>query len=210
MKALSIRQPWATLIAHGIKDVENRDWYTNYRGRIFIHAGQTLDAGATDWIAERLTFGQMELWFKVADFPRGAIIGEADLVDCVTAHQSRWFTGEYGFVLANPFLYDVPVPYKGALGLFNVPDEYGLRYLIAGSAPDVPEYPDVGTLVRTPTGDTYRVTAVGPGGALTLLGTDPDDAEEDDAGPGILMPDWQRCLDQGWTIINEGRQGRLT
>ena len=38
MKALSIKQPWASLIAHGIKDIENRTWKTNFRGRIYIHA----------------------------------------------------------------------------------------------------------------------------------------------------------------------------
>lgn len=39
MKAISIKQPWASLIAHGIKDIENRSWRTNYRGRVLIHAG---------------------------------------------------------------------------------------------------------------------------------------------------------------------------
>lgn len=38
MKALSIKQPWASLIAQGIKDIENRTWKTSYRGRIYIHA----------------------------------------------------------------------------------------------------------------------------------------------------------------------------
>ena len=32
MKALSIKQPWASLIAHGIKDIENRTWKTNFLG----------------------------------------------------------------------------------------------------------------------------------------------------------------------------------
>lgn len=38
MKALSIKQPFAALIVHGIKDIENRTWKTNYRGKIYIHA----------------------------------------------------------------------------------------------------------------------------------------------------------------------------
>ncbi|RZJ91586.1 MAG: ASCH domain-containing protein, partial [Chryseobacterium sp.] len=38
MKSLSIKQPWASLIASGIKDIENRTWATKYRGRIYIHA----------------------------------------------------------------------------------------------------------------------------------------------------------------------------
>jgi len=40
MKALSIRQPWAWLIIHGGKDIENRTWLTKYRGRILVHASQ--------------------------------------------------------------------------------------------------------------------------------------------------------------------------
>ena len=43
MKAISIRQPWAWLIVHGYKDVENRTWATKHRGPILIHAGKTLD-----------------------------------------------------------------------------------------------------------------------------------------------------------------------
>jgi hypothetical protein len=43
MKALSIRQPWAWLIVHGVKDVENRTWRTNFRGRFLVHAGMRFD-----------------------------------------------------------------------------------------------------------------------------------------------------------------------
>jgi hypothetical protein len=43
--ALSIRQPWAWLILHAGKDIENRDWPTKYRGPFLIHAskGMTRD-----------------------------------------------------------------------------------------------------------------------------------------------------------------------
>lgn len=39
LKAISIRQPWAWLIVNGYKDVENRIWFANLRGRVLIHAG---------------------------------------------------------------------------------------------------------------------------------------------------------------------------
>jgi len=42
-KAISIRQPWAWAIMHGLKTVENRSWVTRVRGRIWVHAGR-LDA----------------------------------------------------------------------------------------------------------------------------------------------------------------------
>ncbi len=40
MKCLSVRQPWASLIIRGTKDVENRTWDTDYRGRLAIHASK--------------------------------------------------------------------------------------------------------------------------------------------------------------------------
>ena len=44
MKALTIKQPWAHLIIHCGKDIENRDWPTRFRGRIAIHASKRVDA----------------------------------------------------------------------------------------------------------------------------------------------------------------------
>ena len=46
MKALTIKQPWASLIASGIKDIENRTWKTHYRGKIYIHASSHYAKGA--------------------------------------------------------------------------------------------------------------------------------------------------------------------
>lgn len=40
MKVITIKQPWATLIAKGYKEYEFRTWKTNYRGDILIHAGR--------------------------------------------------------------------------------------------------------------------------------------------------------------------------
>jgi hypothetical protein len=47
MKALTIKQPWATLIMTGAKDVENRLWHTNFRGRIAIHSSKKMDPQET-------------------------------------------------------------------------------------------------------------------------------------------------------------------
>ena len=43
MKAITIKQPWASLIVHGIKDIENRSWSTKFRGRVLIHAAGVVD-----------------------------------------------------------------------------------------------------------------------------------------------------------------------
>lgn len=141
MKALSVKQPWAWLICAGIKDIENRDWrigrkprYGPYKShkagftislpeRIYIHASK-------DEKQCLITAG--ELYANLIPFPiierlpRGAIIGEVDIVDCVTKSDSPWFVGKYGFVLKNPALYEKPIPYKGQLGFFEV--DMGMGY----------------------------------------------------------------------------------
>ena len=43
MKAITIKQPWASLIVHGVKDIENRTWHTNFRGRVLIHSSSKGD-----------------------------------------------------------------------------------------------------------------------------------------------------------------------
>ena len=40
MKAITVRQPWAWLLIQGTKDIENRDWPTNVRGQVAIHAAK--------------------------------------------------------------------------------------------------------------------------------------------------------------------------
>jgi hypothetical protein len=40
VKALTLHQPWATLIAHGVKRIETRSWSTSYRGALAIHAAK--------------------------------------------------------------------------------------------------------------------------------------------------------------------------
>jgi len=53
MKAITIQQPWAEMIARGLKRVENRTWRTSHRGPLAIHAGKsmaTLDReNAAEW-----------------------------------------------------------------------------------------------------------------------------------------------------------------
>lgn len=139
MKALSIQQPWAWAIICAGKDVENRSWRKAgcggswkkdnpglYQARelvkskpVFaIHCGQKFDDDGYDFL--RLKLGAAVPWR--GDFRLGGIVGTARLIDVVTAHSSEWFEGPIGLVLAEakpvPF-----VPFKGALGFFDVPDE---------------------------------------------------------------------------------------
>lgn len=72
MKAITIQQPFATLIAEGFKKYEFRTWKTSYRGDILIHAGKRVDRPTMN------QFLQLGL-----EYPRGAIIAKARLTDCI-------------------------------------------------------------------------------------------------------------------------------
>lgn len=123
--ALSIRQPWAWLIVNGHKDIENRDWATQFRGELLVHAGLTMPRRYYDEVVADLT--SHGLWPASApsfdDLPRGGLVGWTRIVDCQQDHSSPWKQdGTHGFVLERsrpiPFL-----PWKGRLGFFNVPRE---------------------------------------------------------------------------------------
>lgn len=121
MIALSIRQPWAWLILHGGKDVENRQWPTKYRGRILIHASKGVTRAehedAEDFALCRRGV-RPSPFPKWKDYPLGGIVGEVEIIDCVTASDSPWFVGAFGFVLRNPKVLPF-TPYRGALGFFD-------------------------------------------------------------------------------------------
>lgn len=114
MKTLSIRQPWAWAIVTGIKDVENRKWNTKVRGNILVHAGLKVDPYGMKYLAS--------LGVTVPDLlPLGAIVGRVEIVDVVTAMDSKYFFGPYGFVLNDAVEFDSPVACKGKLGFFDTP-----------------------------------------------------------------------------------------
>lgn len=72
MKIITIKQPWATLIAEGYKKYEFRTWKTNYHGEILIHAGKGIDADAMD------RFVNLGL-----DYPLSRIVAKATIIDCI-------------------------------------------------------------------------------------------------------------------------------
>lgn len=141
-KCLSIRQPWTWLLTHpeivttcGIepKTIENRDWPTNYRGPLLLHAGGTLEARFFDrqsglllpdyWTWKFGTAGAQLA--KAMPQHRGAyatssLVGLAKLVDVVEQSASPWFVGKYGLVLARARAI-APVHYPGSRMLFPVP-----------------------------------------------------------------------------------------
>ena len=123
MKAITIKQPWASLIVHGIKDIENRNWRTNFRGRVLIHSSAKGDIAKFGCLQPNqrlkvLNTPISRICFN--DLPFGSIIGSVEIIDCVQNHPSIWADkGVYNWVLANPILFPEPIPAKGKLSLWE-------------------------------------------------------------------------------------------
>jgi hypothetical protein len=131
MFALSLKQPWAALLAHGLKTVEVRRWPTGRRERILIHAARVPDERAAAWARvppEVLPAAQL----------LGGIVGAGDLAGCVAYHgpgpfaadqprhlnEPSWFEEPvlYGFVFANLEVFPFR-RYPGWMRFFLVNDE---------------------------------------------------------------------------------------
>ena len=91
MKVITIKQPWATLIAKGYKEYEFRTWKTKYRGDILIHAGKQIDKDALK------RFPSYNL-----DYPTGKIIAKAKLTDCLEVNDAF----RKNIIPKNPLVYN--------------------------------------------------------------------------------------------------------
>lgn len=128
MMCLTVCQPYASLILLPHSDprhkrVENRTWYTSHRGPLLIHAGKS-----RDWL-DSYPCEDLEL-------PFGVILGRVELVACVRKDTGwaewkyPWLRGHqhaegpWMWVLQKPRLFDRPIPYRGAQGLFAVPGDF--------------------------------------------------------------------------------------
>ncbi|MFE0582483.1 hypothetical protein [Streptomyces sp. NPDC058874] len=115
MRALTIRQPWAAAITYADKRVENRVWPTSYRGPVLIHAGKTLDRRHGPMVAAVVRGLQLEL---------GAVLAVARITDC---HEddgecTPWSaSGNFHFVLDEVTALPLPIPHRGAQGLWTPP-----------------------------------------------------------------------------------------
>lgn len=122
MKTLTLKNPWATLVVDGYKEYEFRTWKTNYRGKILIHAGLSLEKSQVD------KYKNYNL-----NYIKGAIIGEAILEDCILVDEKlnkelylknplvygNEHVGVYAWKLSNIKKYIEPIYTKGKLGLWN-------------------------------------------------------------------------------------------
>jgi hypothetical protein len=110
MKALTLTQPWATLVAIGAKRIETRSWSTNYRGSLAIHAAKTftkkersicLDSPFYEVLSKALRKNAIELAFQVVPdiLPLGCVIATCELVGVdmfgpwINRPAGRWING---------------------------------------------------------------------------------------------------------------------
>ncbi len=141
MKALTIMQPWASLIAVGEKHMETRSWSTAYRGPIAIHASKRITADVRLVLTSDPFPETMERHgLTPSTIPLGAVVATATLVDCVRTEDDsslrRWIrhfeTSEdwefefgnfssrrFAWVLDDVEVMTVPVPAKGSLGIWE-------------------------------------------------------------------------------------------
>lgn len=135
MKTLSFQQPWASLIAFGIKDLENRTWDTDFRGKFLIHAsGKRVPMNFmyglyNDEIAAILSHQHFaNITDDLRTLPTSCILGYVEIEDVVKPGEltkSAWDNGKelYRWKLKNAYLFDEPITdIKGKLHFFDYPD----------------------------------------------------------------------------------------
>jgi hypothetical protein len=145
MRAITVHRPWSFAIAYLGKGVENRTRRTNYRGEIAIHAGKVWSERGFAEIG-RITGAPLTFWDSAETREAQGIVAVATLADCHHADQcqrhvggqlcSMWAEADaWHLALRSTITLDEPVPCRGALGLWTVPDdvEAAVRAQIAGA-----------------------------------------------------------------------------
>lgn len=136
---LSVRQPWASLIVHGIKPIENRSFFCKNRELFAIHAGKTWGDD------EEIAYAQLfQIALEMRDERRqdilyrsrymlGGFVGVARLRSCISEQEwfadggrefdgkHQWFIGLVGWFFTGARAFSRLVSYKGQRGIFRVP-----------------------------------------------------------------------------------------
>ena len=140
MKGFSLTQPWASLVDLKAKKLETRSWYTGYRGPLVLCAAKGYPKWAQDTFSEPPFFQALSGRFATAkDLPTGVALCLVNLVACVKTtelhklevvqfkpsvseiHFGDFSEGRYAWLLEHVRSYAVPLPVKGALGLWEWP-----------------------------------------------------------------------------------------
>jgi hypothetical protein len=104
MVALSLKQPWAALLVHGLKTIDVRRWPTTRRGRVLIHAARLPDERAEAW-------AHVPPELEAAARLVGGIVGEGDLVACLGYRRIETFSRDQAKHLNDPAWFTPPILY---------------------------------------------------------------------------------------------------
>ena len=121
MKALTIKEPYASLIANNYKKYEFRTWKTNYRGPVYIHTSKTPAKNIDNFKKYNL------------DYKKGYIIAKVNITDCILVDKKMNeelkkidstvycddYTNCYAWKIENVELLNDPIEISGKLGLWN-------------------------------------------------------------------------------------------
>jgi activating signal cointegrator 1 len=136
MRALSLWQPWASLVAIGAKRFETRSWYTEYRGPLAIHAAkrppQRSDVGEVIWARMMRALGVRD----ASSLPLGAMVAVVDLAGCDPIEFlwrtedipkgsddeafGDWSPDRFGWALVEVRALTPPVAWRGRQGLWQL------------------------------------------------------------------------------------------
>ena len=151
IKAISLHQPWASLITRGLKQFETRSWPTNYRGKLVICAAKKNSKQQQSQYETLACSLGIDLAQQPWDsLPLGMAIAVCDLTDCIEmtqdfiAEQSEterccghWEPGRFAWKLDNVQSLPLPVPIKGKQGLWTIPHDEFEQWLQSSDDGDV-------------------------------------------------------------------------
>lgn len=146
MKALTLWEPWASLVALKAKRIETRSWKTNYRGPLAIHAALSIPKWVKNLLPEFARLigikeytGSWLYYLEHGVGPFGKVVAICNLVDCVPitpkftvklSEQERAFgdytPGRFAWILEDVKRLENPLPAKGMQRLWNWPEVVGV------------------------------------------------------------------------------------
>lgn len=120
MKAITLTEPWASLVVAGRKTIETRSWPTSVRERIAIHAAKAMPGFARE--------AALEFGLDPDQLPRGLVLGSVQLVACARTEEVRrsvrpeelvfgdFGNGRWAWLFVDPLAYEERLPARGSLG----------------------------------------------------------------------------------------------
>jgi hypothetical protein len=147
VKAISLWEPWASLMRAGAKTIETRSWYTNYRGPLLICASKHWDAGLSSFLECAIVQSSLR---SIPEFKqcrcvrsshlwKGHAVCIVDLIECVSTDGwedipykelafGDFSSGRFGWITQNLRTF-APFPVRGRQGLFDVELPSDLRWV---------------------------------------------------------------------------------